>query len=237
MSWLRRNFGGLDEDSTEVERERHARAYILQIIGECIIEEFFVNPNIWHVNVPLVVYATIEMHELDRAIVVPKLTLEYMPWFRIHGKRYLYGKEARGLQLHTRRPQRASIHPNTDEASPSSATTQEPTPTVVLSMVVPPTTSYIPPHFSTSTSMPSFIFGASSPMYYTTMPSTFSTTTTYRLSMFQASNESPLIMPSVYGTLHSYTQFPFATQTPLRSLFYQSGSSSQPPILSPEDAR
>ncbi|MBA0709325.1 hypothetical protein Golax_024363, partial [Gossypium laxum] len=85
--------------------------------------EFFVNLNIWHVNVPLVVYATIEMHELDRAIVVPKLTPEYMPWFRIHGKRYLYGEEARGLQLHTRRPQRVSIHPKTDEASPSSATT------------------------------------------------------------------------------------------------------------------
>ncbi|MBA0705782.1 hypothetical protein Golax_017943, partial [Gossypium laxum] len=32
-SWFRRNFEGLDEDSTEVERERHARAYILQIIG------------------------------------------------------------------------------------------------------------------------------------------------------------------------------------------------------------
>ncbi|MBA0646083.1 hypothetical protein Goklo_014077, partial [Gossypium klotzschianum] len=161
MSWLRRNFGGLDEDSAEVERERHARAYILQIIRGILMpdkprnlihlksllklvnyelswghgrgtvaiftssselpiyipthnKEFFVNPNIWHVNVPLVVYATIEMHELDR------------------------GEEARGLQLHTRRPQRASIHPNTDEASPSLATTQEPTPTIILSMVVPP---------------------------------------------------------------------------------------------------
>ncbi|MBA0736848.1 hypothetical protein Gogos_010338 [Gossypium gossypioides] len=268
MSWLRRNFGGLDEDSSEVERERHVRAYILQIIGgilmldksrnlihlrsllklinyelswgfavlailywemcratqsqkikiECIIEEFFMNPNIWHVNVPLVVYATIEMHESDReAIVVPKLTPKYMPWFRIHGKRYLYGEEARGLQLHTRRPQRAFIHPKTDEAGPSSATMQEPTPTVALSMVVPPT--------------------APSPMYYTPMPSTFPMTTMYRLSMFQASNESPLIMPSVYGTQHSYTHFPFVTQTPLRSLFYQSGSSSQPLILIPKDAR
>ncbi|MBA0554109.1 hypothetical protein Golob_013234 [Gossypium lobatum] len=169
------------------------------IYGECIIEEFFVNPNIWHVNVLLVVYATIEMHKPDRAIVVPKLTPEYMPWFRIHGKRYLYGEEARGLQLHTRRPQLVSIHPKTDEASPSS--------------------------------------GASSPMYYTPMPSTFPTTMTYRLSMFQASNESLHIMPSVYGTQHSYFHFLFVTQTPLRSLFYQSGSSSQPPILSPEDAR
>ncbi|MBA0852563.1 hypothetical protein Goshw_006953 [Gossypium schwendimanii] len=152
--------------------------------------------NIWHVNVPLVVYATIEMHESDRAIVVPKLTPEYMPWFRIHGKRYLYGEEARGLNY---------VRTDTDGCTIDGCTT--------------------------------YWLGASSPMYYTPMPSTFPTTTTYRLSMFQASNESLLIMPSVYGTQHSYTHFLFVTQTPLRSLFYQSGSSSQPPILSPEDAR
>ncbi|KAK5838272.1 hypothetical protein PVK06_007000 [Gossypium arboreum] len=33
MNWLRINFGGLDVDSSEVQREQHARAYILMIIG------------------------------------------------------------------------------------------------------------------------------------------------------------------------------------------------------------
>ncbi|MFQ6661468.1 hypothetical protein Gotur_029620 [Gossypium turneri] len=35
MGWLRRNFGGLDKDSTEIQIEQHAQAYIIQIIG-CI---------------------------------------------------------------------------------------------------------------------------------------------------------------------------------------------------------
>ncbi|MBA0770458.1 hypothetical protein Gotri_019091, partial [Gossypium trilobum] len=30
---LKRNFGGLDEEPTEVQREQHVRAYILMIIG------------------------------------------------------------------------------------------------------------------------------------------------------------------------------------------------------------
>ncbi|KAG8485719.1 hypothetical protein CXB51_019081 [Gossypium anomalum] len=37
-------------------------------IREVIPDEFFVNSNIWHVNVPLVVYATIEIHETDRVL-------------------------------------------------------------------------------------------------------------------------------------------------------------------------
>ncbi|KAK5772455.1 hypothetical protein PVK06_048744 [Gossypium arboreum] len=34
-------------------------------IQECISSEFLMNPNIWHLKVPLVVYTTVEMHELD----------------------------------------------------------------------------------------------------------------------------------------------------------------------------
>ncbi|KAH1098435.1 hypothetical protein J1N35_015356 [Gossypium stocksii] len=45
-------------------------------IREVILEEFFVNPNAWHMNVSLVVhmnvslvvYITIEMHETDRVL-------------------------------------------------------------------------------------------------------------------------------------------------------------------------
>ncbi|XP_052484853.1 protein MAINTENANCE OF MERISTEMS-like [Gossypium raimondii] len=39
ISWLRRNFSRLDEDSTEVQREQHARAYILQIIGGILMPD------------------------------------------------------------------------------------------------------------------------------------------------------------------------------------------------------
>ncbi|MBA0787248.1 hypothetical protein Gotri_027607 [Gossypium trilobum] len=37
-------------------------------IQAIISNEFFVNPNTWHVKVPLVVYATVEMHEADRVL-------------------------------------------------------------------------------------------------------------------------------------------------------------------------
>ncbi|KAG8478725.1 hypothetical protein CXB51_028564 [Gossypium anomalum] len=32
MNWLKRNFGGLDTESSEVQREQHPRVYILMII-------------------------------------------------------------------------------------------------------------------------------------------------------------------------------------------------------------
>ncbi|MBA0679663.1 hypothetical protein Goari_011420 [Gossypium aridum] len=53
----------------------------------------------------------------------------------------------------------------------------------------------------------------------------------------RAPTESPLVIPSMYGTQHSYAYSSFVTQTPLGSLFYQGGSSSQPPIPRPEDAQ
>ncbi|MBA0620849.1 hypothetical protein Godav_006518 [Gossypium davidsonii] len=227
MGWLRRNFDGLDEDSTEVQREQHARAYILQIIEgelcwgsavlatlyretrqatqprkikisgymlllwnhgssyarlpnelrdirllldqrskvempyenptiqECIPLKFLVNPNIWHVKVPLVVYATVEMQVLqqfgfrqsipvafqdiddlhpidlrgrtDENLVELACDPEYMQWFRVYSKPYLLEEEARSWQPHTRRPRRAPIHPRSSEMGPSSAPIQEPT--------------------------------------------------------------------------------------------------------------
>ncbi|MBA0770050.1 hypothetical protein Gotri_018729, partial [Gossypium trilobum] len=33
-----------------------------------ILNEFFQNPNIWHVKVPLINYATIEMHQTNRVL-------------------------------------------------------------------------------------------------------------------------------------------------------------------------
>ncbi|KAH1121402.1 hypothetical protein J1N35_004562 [Gossypium stocksii] len=130
--------------------------------------------------------------------------LEYMSWFRIHGKTYLYGKRrgignrirgGHGGTLYIQRLARQVYHQH-----------------------------------------PCFVFGAPSLMYYMPMPSIFPTIT-YRPFMFQALIESPLVMSSVYETQHSYTHLPFVIQTPPISLFYQGGSSSQPPIPRPEDAQ
>ncbi|MBA0784675.1 hypothetical protein Gotri_028199, partial [Gossypium trilobum] len=37
-------------------------------IRAVILDEFFQNPNIWHVKVSLVNYATTEMHQMDRVL-------------------------------------------------------------------------------------------------------------------------------------------------------------------------
>ncbi|MBA0679617.1 hypothetical protein Goari_011376 [Gossypium aridum] len=74
-------------------------------------------------------------------IFTPKLAYypEYMPWFRVHGKPYLLGEEARAKPPHARRPQCAPRNPKrgghnkVDEVGPPSTLTQEPT-----SMVAPP---------------------------------------------------------------------------------------------------
>ncbi|KAH1097789.1 hypothetical protein J1N35_014710 [Gossypium stocksii] len=135
MGWLRDTFPELDNDSTELERIRYARAYILEMIGggclsllqswarfrflflrprvdhpytfplitsyvgiptsledirllldqqsdtqfewtpyedpvirAVILDEYFQNPNAWHVKLPLVNYATVEMHQSDRVL-------------------------------------------------------------------------------------------------------------------------------------------------------------------------
>ncbi|KAK5839924.1 hypothetical protein PVK06_008780 [Gossypium arboreum] len=55
----------LDQRSKE---EFEWTPYFDPTIQECILSEFLVNPNIWHVKVSLVVYSTLEMHESDRVL-------------------------------------------------------------------------------------------------------------------------------------------------------------------------
>lgn len=154
-----------------------------------------------------------------------------------------------------RRPRRVPIHPRTDEATLSSALAYESTLIATPPMTIPPTSHYvpsysgpytnpfifkkapyIPSHFFAFTFMTSFVFGPLSPMYNAPMPSTFFTVT-YEPSMFRASTESLIVMPSMYGTQHSYTHSSFVMQTPLGSLFYQGGSSFQPHFPRMEDAQ
>ncbi|MFQ6622890.1 hypothetical protein Gotur_002578 [Gossypium turneri] len=156
------------------------------------------------------------------AIFAPKLACypEYMSWFRLVGKPYLLSEEDRSGQPHTNRPQQLPTHPKCDKVGPSSTRMQESTSTL---MPTPPSgqymssysgayantiiftqAPYIPPHFSTSTSMSGFIFGPPFLVYYTSMPTTFPmmtmSTMTYRSSMFRPPIESPVIMPLAYET-------------------------------------
>ncbi|MBA0816165.1 hypothetical protein Gohar_000858, partial [Gossypium harknessii] len=163
-------------------------------IQAVIPEEFFVNPNAWHVKVQLIVYTTVEMHETNRV---------------------LRGNEA-GLLL---------------------VLTQEPAPTASAPMPTPPPIQYVPsysgaypnpyiftqsqyaaPYFSTFSPMLGWTVGHPSLMFYTPgpfhFPMTPMPTTTYRPSMHEAPNESPLIIPSIYRTQYSYAHSPFVTQTP-----------------------
>ncbi|KAK5771311.1 hypothetical protein PVK06_047507 [Gossypium arboreum] len=125
-------------------------------------------------------------------IIVSELACnpEYMPWFRIHGKPYLYGEEARRRHPHTSRPQHGPLNPKGGEPSPSLAPMQEPVPTTTTSMPKPPSVQYVPsysgvypnpyfftqaqyvaPHFPASTPMLGWTAGHPSPMWYTLGPS------------------------------------------------------------------
>ncbi|KAG8501573.1 hypothetical protein CXB51_003855 [Gossypium anomalum] len=98
-------------------------------IRAIIPKEFFQNPNIWHVKVPLVNYFVVEMHKTDRVlrqfgfrqpipeepeydyildrepIIISELacTPDYMPWFGIYGKPYLLSEEQRHRQIRVER--------------------------------------------------------------------------------------------------------------------------------------
>ncbi|MBA0877915.1 hypothetical protein Goshw_015631, partial [Gossypium schwendimanii] len=72
------------------------------LIRTVISDEYFQNPNAWHVKVALVNYATLEMHQSDRELIIIlelPCVPEYMPWFRIHGKPYLLSAKERQQQL------------------------------------------------------------------------------------------------------------------------------------------
>ncbi|MBA0730693.1 hypothetical protein Golax_020508, partial [Gossypium laxum] len=113
------------------------------VIRAVILEEFFVNPNAWHVKVPFVVYTTVEMHEADRVLrqfgfqqsifVAPQkfddlyhidLWRPDTNWpFKIHGKPYLYEKEVRRRHPHMSRSRRGPLNLRDSEVGLSSVPT------------------------------------------------------------------------------------------------------------------
>ncbi|MBA0686627.1 hypothetical protein Goari_014219, partial [Gossypium aridum] len=187
------------------------------------------NWSIFHVQYINIWDNMYEFLTTREAIIALKLAcnLDYMSWFRIHSKLYLAG--------------------------PSSAPMQETAPIVAPSMVAPPTSQYVPSYSDAYTNP--FIFTLNhifsllllcQVLFSDLLPRCITrhaiyisnnddADDEYRPSMYQAPTKSPVAMLSVYGTQHSCTHMWFMLQTPPRSLFYQGGSSSQPPILRLED--
>ncbi|MBA0561088.1 hypothetical protein Golob_017941 [Gossypium lobatum] len=214
MGWLRRNFGGIDKDSTEVQRKQHSYAYILLIVSGIIMPDKWNHGSSYarlpnelrdiqllldqqlEAEVPLVVYATMEMHMSDRMLRKSIITYDEAT---IGVYTFMVWRSESIISTY-------SIT-DTDDAPPPA----------------------------------SFIFGPLSLTYYTSMPLTFLTTmmpaTIYRPSIFRAPIESLVVMPLMYEIQNSYTPIPMVSQTPLGSLFYQYGSSFQPPNPRSDDTR
>ncbi|MBA0875807.1 hypothetical protein Goshw_027220 [Gossypium schwendimanii] len=89
-------------------------------IRAVIPDEFFQNLNNWHVKVPLVNYATVEMYQIDRVLrqfrfreLIPaapevlddehKIDLRKLNMNWIHDKPYLLLEEHRRRQIHVER--------------------------------------------------------------------------------------------------------------------------------------
>ncbi|KAK5819380.1 hypothetical protein PVK06_024377 [Gossypium arboreum] len=127
-------------------------------IRAVIPDDFFQNPNIWHVKVLLLLNTDwprhwteyIEMWEnrydyipTQEPVIVPELACvpKYMPWFRIHGKPYLLLEEERQRLILVQRERRGSLNLRrrdddaglsvvpTQSPGPSTAPTQPPVPT------------------------------------------------------------------------------------------------------------
>ncbi|MBA0780213.1 hypothetical protein Gotri_004343, partial [Gossypium trilobum] len=157
-------------------------------IQECIPSKFLVNPNIWHIKVPLVVYVIVEMHKSDKVL-------------QQFGFRQSIPVAPQDLEnLH--RESKAKGHNGAIDTAPSSTPMQESIPMVpphlvsmtrlILVLILTPLfftqAPHIAPHFLTSTSILGFAYGHPSLAYYASMSSTFLTTTMsmikYRPSMF-----------------------------------------------------
>ncbi|KAG8493584.1 hypothetical protein CXB51_010959 [Gossypium anomalum] len=145
----------------EVDFER--TPYDDQAIRVIILKEFFVNPNAWHVKeldnlhhiklrLPDTNWSIFHLQYINmwdnrydflptrENIIILELTCDpdYMSWFKIHDKSYLYWKKARHRHPHTSRPRRGPLNLMGDEAGPSSTPTQELTPTTSAPMPTPP---------------------------------------------------------------------------------------------------
>ncbi|KAH1038565.1 hypothetical protein J1N35_040308, partial [Gossypium stocksii] len=103
-------------------------------IRAVIPDEFLQNSNVWHVKVPLVNYATVEMHQSNRIL-------------RIHGKPYLLSEEERRQQIRAQWERRGPLNPKRrdDDIGPSTTPTQTPGPSIAPTQSPGPTIQSITP--------------------------------------------------------------------------------------------
>ncbi|KAK5817784.1 hypothetical protein PVK06_022712 [Gossypium arboreum] len=310
IGWLRDTFPEPDDDSIELEKIRYARAYILQIIREQLVnlvgglpcwqhctgrcaglrdrikrksevayhycnhgwnhsasyarlptcledirllleqrseaqfqwtpyedpairavipDEYLQNPNAWHVKVPLVNFAIVEMHQSDRVL-------------RQFGFRQPIpvALEERQRQLRVQRERHGPLNPRRrdDDVGPSTAPTQSPSPATGLTQSPGPTVQPSTPTAQPLQMMPGWnAWPGSSPFLITP-----SGPLIYRQPSHEGSQEGPSGSYSFYQSPSPYgfqTPPPLMIQTPPHSLFYQGGSSSQhpQPESSPEQAQ
>ncbi|KAK5776770.1 hypothetical protein PVK06_044734 [Gossypium arboreum] len=124
---------------------------------------------------------------------------------QIYVKPYFLTKEDRHRHPHTSWPQQAPLNSIGGETDPSSAPTQELTPTASTPPPSPHPLHCVLSYFG-------WIVGHRSLIWYTPRSSHFSMavthTTMYKPSKYEAQIRSPLIIPSTYGIQHSYAHSP-----------------------------
>ncbi|KAG8500994.1 hypothetical protein CXB51_003092 [Gossypium anomalum] len=259
-----------------------------------------------HNKVPLVNYATVEMHQSDRVLwqfgfrqpipVAPEVlndehrvdlrqlntdwprywseyiemwknrydyiptresiivlelacVLEYMPWFRIHGKPYLLSEEERQRQIRVQMERRGLLNPRRrdDDTGLSIVPTQSPGPSTAPTQSLSPTLQPMTPISQPFQILPSvypnpymypnpYIFPFPSPIAgwnawpgSSPFPITLSQPPIYRLPLHEGSHEVSSGSFSFYQS-----SSPYGIQTPPPwLLFYQGRSSSQHPQPDP----
>ncbi|MBA0633617.1 hypothetical protein Godav_024553, partial [Gossypium davidsonii] len=100
-------------------------------IRAVISDEYFQNPNVWHVKVTLVNYATVEMHQSNRVLrqfrfqqlirVAPEVLDDHHKIDLRQRKPYLLSADERQQQLCVQRERRGPLNPRKrdDDACPS----------------------------------------------------------------------------------------------------------------------
>ncbi|KAH1033084.1 hypothetical protein J1N35_045258 [Gossypium stocksii] len=186
-----------------------------------ITDEFFQNPNIWHVNVPLVNYTTVEMHQSDKVLrqfgfqqpipVAPEV------FDNEHGVDL--------QQLHTDWPRFWSHYIKMPINSAHTITE----PINSAHTITLPNTSTNDTHIIAFSDYASPMVGWNSWLGSYPFPITLSQPPIYRPLSHKESHEAPSGSSSFYQS-----SSPYGIQTPLPwSLFYQCGSPSQHSQLDP----
>ncbi|MBA0776539.1 hypothetical protein Gotri_011522, partial [Gossypium trilobum] len=122
MKWLETNFKELPPNTPNIVKEQYARAFILRLIGGILMLD---KSQILDVNMSLIVYAMVEMHESDRVMQQFKWRQKILPP-PITDKPYLLSVEVRSWQLCQKRP-RQPPHQRRSGGGAATGSSQNPT--------------------------------------------------------------------------------------------------------------